>query len=70
MIIGVLREGGSENRVALLPENISSLVKKNLTILIESDAGNSSCASNEEYVDAGAVIQKMKYLRGKSWLPF
>jgi NAD(P) transhydrogenase subunit alpha len=62
MIIGVLREGGRENRVALLPENISKLVKRNLTILIESDAGNSSCASNEEYVDAGAAIQTKKYI--------
>ena len=34
MTIGVLKEGGSENRVALLPENISKLVKKNLTILL------------------------------------
>ena len=57
MIIGVLREGGMENRVALLPEHIPSLVKKNVTVLIESDAGDSSCASNVEYVDAGAAIQ-------------
>jgi NAD(P) transhydrogenase subunit alpha len=66
MIIGILREGGSENRVALLPENISNLVKKKLTILIESDAGNSSCASNEEYVDAGAVIQTKEYILKES----
>ena len=33
MILGVLREGGEENRVALLPENISALVKyKNVVI--------------------------------------
>jgi NAD(P) transhydrogenase subunit alpha len=57
MIIGVLREGGTENRVALLPENVAALKKKNLEVLIESDAGTSSCASNEEYVDAGARIQ-------------
>jgi NAD(P) transhydrogenase subunit alpha len=57
MIIGVLREGGTENRVALLPENLAALKKKNLEVLIESDAGTSSCASNEEYLDAGARIQ-------------
>ena len=62
MIIGVLREGGSENRVALLPQNISKLVEKNITVLIESDAGNSSCASNEEYVDVGAAIQTKEYI--------
>jgi len=57
MTIGVLREGGEENRVALLPENIPALVSKKITVLIESDAGTSSCASNEEYVNAGALIQ-------------
>lgn len=66
MIVGVLREGGSENRVALLPENIQSLVKKKVTVLIESDAGTSSCASNEEYVDAGATIQTKEYILKES----
>ncbi len=62
MTIGVLREGGKENRVALLPEHIPSLVKKNVTVLIESDAGSSSCASNVEYVDAGAAIQTREFI--------
>jgi NAD(P) transhydrogenase subunit alpha len=62
MTIGVLREGGKENRVALLPEHIPTLVKKNVTVLIESDAGASSCASNVEYVDAGAAIQTREYI--------
>lgn len=62
MTIGVLREGGKENRVSLLPEHIPSLVKRNVTVLIESDAGNSSCASNVEYVDAGAAIQTREYI--------
>jgi NAD(P) transhydrogenase subunit alpha len=66
MKLGVLREGGSENRVALLPENISTLVKKNSTVLIESDAGTSSCASNEEYVNAGAAIQTREYILRES----
>ncbi|NOR34903.1 MAG: NAD(P)(+) transhydrogenase (Re/Si-specific) subunit alpha [Bacteroidales bacterium] len=62
MTIGVLREGGKENRVALLPEHIPFLVKKNVSVLIESDAGTSSCASNVEYVDAGAAIQTREYI--------
>ena len=66
MIIGVLREGGSENRVALLPENVSTLVERNITVLIESDAGTSSCASNEEYVDGGANIQTREYILRES----
>lgn len=62
MKIGVLREGGKENRVALLPEHIPSLVKKDVSVLIESDAGQSSCASNTEYVDKGATIQTKEYI--------
>jgi NAD(P) transhydrogenase subunit alpha len=66
MTIGVLREGGKENRVALLPENVSMLIKKNINVLIESDAGTSSCASNEEYVDAGARIQTKEHILKES----
>jgi len=66
MTIGVLREGGKENRVALLPEHIPFLVKKKVTVLIESDAGTSSCASNVEYVDAGAAIQTREYIMENS----
>ena len=66
MKLGVLREGGTENRVALLPENVSTLVKKKITVLIESDAGTSSCASNEEYVEAGAAIQTKEYILKES----
>lgn len=66
MTIGVLREGGRENRVALLPEHIPALVKKNVSVLIQSDAGNSSCASNEEYVDAGAAIQTQEHILAHS----
>jgi len=66
MTIGVLREGGKENRVALLPEHIPFLVKKKVSVLIESDAGTSSCASNVEYVDAGAAIQTREYIMENS----
>ncbi len=66
MTIGVLREGGRENRVALLPENVTILLKKGVSVLIESDAGTSSCASNEEYVDAGAQIQTREYILRES----
>ncbi len=66
MIIGVLREGGRENRVALLPENVSALVNRKNTVLIESDAGTSSCASNEEYVNAGAQIRTKQDIVGDS----
>jgi NAD(P) transhydrogenase subunit alpha len=62
MTIGVIREGGKENRVALLPEHIPTLLQRNTTVLIETDAGNSSCASNLEYVEAGAAIQTREFI--------
>ena len=56
MTIGVLREGEGENRVALLPEHISYLVKKSMTLLVEKDAGKASFASDKEYTNAGATV--------------
>lgn len=56
MTIGVLREGHGENRVVLLPEHISYLVKKSITVLVEKDAGKASFASDREYTEAGATI--------------
>jgi NAD(P) transhydrogenase subunit alpha len=57
MIIGVLREGKNENRVVLLPEHVSSLVKKSIDVWVEKDAGKTAYASNEEYTSAGASVK-------------
>jgi len=57
MTIGVLREGDDENRVVLLPEHVPFLVKKNLSVLVEKDAGKASYARDQEYTDAGATVQ-------------
>lgn len=57
MTIGVLRECDAENRVVLLPEHVPSLVKKNLSVLVEKDAGKASYAGNREYTEAGATVQ-------------
>lgn len=56
MIIGVLKELEGENRVVLLPEHVSLLVKKNIDILVEKDAGKGSFASDAEYIKAGATV--------------
>ena len=39
MTIGVLKEGGNENRVVLLPEHVASLVKKEFSVQVEQGAG-------------------------------
>ena len=57
MIIGVLKEPVHENRVSLVPEIVSSLVKMNITIWVEPSAGARSYYSDSAYIAAGAEIR-------------
>ncbi len=45
-----------ENRVALIPQTISSLTKAGLEVLVESGAGAGAFIADEAYVEAGAGI--------------
>ncbi|TDO05150.1 Re/Si-specific NAD(P)(+) transhydrogenase subunit alpha [Sunxiuqinia elliptica] len=56
MRIGLLKEGDSENRVAFLPEVVSSLTKRKVSVLVETGAGESALASDAAYKEAGASI--------------
>ncbi len=56
MIIGVLKEPDYEKRVSLLPEAAATLIKKNITVLVESDAGLNAFANNAAYEAVGAKI--------------
>jgi len=56
MTIGVLKEGGNENRVVLLPEHVAGLVKKDFQVLVEKGAGSKAFASDESYTEAGAGL--------------
>lgn len=56
MIIGVLKEPPPETRVSLLPEHIATLTKWNVTILIETGAGNTAFALDKKYEEAGAAV--------------
>ncbi len=56
MTIGVLKEQSPENRVAILPEIISSLTELKVKVLIEKGAGENAKASNKQYTDAGAEV--------------
>jgi len=65
MTIGVLKEGGNENRVVLLPEHVANLVKKEFQVLVEKGAGTESHASDESYTEAGAIIKsRAEILKG------
>ncbi len=56
MTIGVLKEGGNENRVVFLPEHVAILIKKELTVKVEKGAGVKAFAPDKAYTDAGATI--------------
>ena len=56
MIIGLLKEPEFENRVAMLPESVSTLVKMNVTMLVEKGAGERAFASDEDYQPVGATV--------------
>lgn len=58
MTIGILKEIAEENRVAMLPESVSTLVKMNVSMLVESGAGLAAFAADAEYEKAGAKIAK------------
>ena len=57
MTIGILKEIDGENRVSLLPEGVDTLVKMNVSLLVEAGAGLTAYASDKEYEDAGARIE-------------
>jgi len=56
MKIGILKEPGKENRVAMLPEGVATLTGLKVSVLVEKDAGVSAFASDDQYVEAGAKI--------------
>ena len=56
MILGTLKESGTENRVAMLPGEVSTLKKMGIKVLVELHAGEKAFASDDSYVIAGAGI--------------
>lgn len=61
MKIGVLKESKSlENRIALTPDVVKQLVKKEFQVIIESGAGLKSFYSDSDYLAAGASIETSK----------
>jgi NAD(P) transhydrogenase subunit alpha len=54
MVIGILKEDGPENRVALLPESVAVLTKMSVTVLVEKDAGLRAFASDSDYEAVGS----------------
>ena len=65
MRIAVPREiKDGEKRVALVPDIISKLTKAGLEVVIESGAGVSAQASDEDFKKAGAEVKSGDVLTG------
>ena len=60
MTIGVLKEPAFETRVSLLPEAVAALTKKNITVLVETGAGEKAFASDADYEKAGAQMKSLE----------
>lgn len=57
MKIGIPKEiKNNENRVALPPSGVFDLTSRGHQVLVETNAGKGSAISDEEYIEAGAVI--------------
>jgi len=57
MIIGVLKEiKEGENRIALTPAGADALVRDGSSVLVESEAGEGSGLTDEEYAQTGAEV--------------
>ena len=56
MVIGVLKEPSFETRVSLLPDTTAALIKKGITIKVEKGAGEKAFSFDDDYANAGALI--------------
>jgi H+-translocating NAD(P) transhydrogenase subunit alpha len=66
MIIGILKESGSENRVAMLPSEIAVLKKLGVEVLVETHAGEKAFVADKEYVTCGSAVAEKKEVISKS----
>ena len=56
MIAGVLKENGTENRVAILPSEVVAMKKMGIDVMVETSAGERAFAPDSAYIEAGARL--------------
>jgi NAD(P) transhydrogenase subunit alpha len=66
MIIGILKESGAENRVAMLPGEAAALKKLGVEVLVEKDAGAKAFFSDGAYKSAGVEAADRGELKKKA----
>lgn len=60
MVVGILKEAGTEKRVAMLPGEVAALKKLGIDVIIETGAGEKAFASDAAYLKAGGVVAARK----------
>jgi len=66
MLVGILKETGTEKRVAMLPGEVAVLRKLGLDVIVETGAGDNAFAVDSAYLKTGAVIAERKDVISKS----
>ena len=68
MIIGIPKEIlDNENRVAAIPATVKDYIKKGIEVLVETNAGEGSFISDNDFKSAGAtIVDDVKDLYAKS----
>jgi H+-translocating NAD(P) transhydrogenase subunit alpha len=66
MIIGILKETGTENRVAILPGEVTVLKKMGIVVMVETNAGQKAFASDTDFKNVGATIANRKEIISKA----
>ncbi len=66
MVTGILRETGTETRVAMLPCDVGVLKKLGSDVIVENDAGMKAFSSDNDYQKAGAVLYPRKEVISKA----
>lgn len=66
MITGIIKESGDENRVAMLPGEVSALRKLGVDVMVENSAGNKAYVFDNDYLSAGAMVGERKEVIAKS----
>jgi NAD(P) transhydrogenase subunit alpha len=63
--VGLLKEGGAETRVSLLPAEVRALCGMGYRVLVESGAGEKSFASDSDYEQARAIVTSREEVFGQ-----
>lgn len=68
MVTGILRDSGSEKRVAMLPGEAAVLKKMGVDVIVEKDAGKNAFASDDDYMASGITPSAREEVISKSGL--